>query len=144
MFVRRCCAAGLVVEASPVPAGAVKAGGYEQDDQQGDQQAGAQDGGSDGPDQRPLGRVDQGRPEGHVGPPRPPAVLRRIACQVDALHVQRADQASSLVTQLVKGVFAMVTTHAALTWRGHKQDSVHIKNAVLGRNQGGGFTIRQY
>lgn len=53
-------AACLVVKASPVPAGAVEARGDEQDDHQGDEQAQAHHGGDDGPDQRPLGCVDQG------------------------------------------------------------------------------------
>lgn len=110
----------LVIEASPVPAGAVKAGGYEQDDQQSDEQADAQDGGHNSPDERPLGHVDQRRPEGHADPPRSPAVLGRIARQIYPLHLQRANQTGSLVTQLVEGVFAMVTTHATLTWRGSR------------------------
>lgn len=49
----------IVIKASPVPAGTVEACSYEQDDQQGDEQGEADDGGSDGPDERPLGHVDQ-------------------------------------------------------------------------------------
>lgn len=48
-------------------------------------------------------------------------VLRGVAGQIDALHAQGADQTCLLVAQLVKGVFTMVTTHPALTWREHKK-----------------------
>lgn len=130
----------LVIEASPIPAGAVKASGYEQDDQQSDEQADAQDGGHNGPDERPLRRVDQRRPEGHADPPRSPAVLGRIACQIYPLHLQRANQTRFLVTQLVEGVFAMVTTHATLAWRGstctsrdrtQQENQTHLSNLSI-------------
>lgn len=49
----------LVIKASPVPAGAVEACSYEQDDKEGDEQAKANDSGKHSPDERPLGRVDQ-------------------------------------------------------------------------------------
>lgn len=78
----------LVVETSPVPAGAVQAGSDEQDDQQRDEQAHADDGGHYSPDQCPLGHVNQGGPEGHLGPACPPPVLGRVTGQVDTLHVE--------------------------------------------------------
>lgn len=118
LLLQRAVAVSLVIKASPVPAGAVEACSYEQDDQQGDEQAHANDGGDDGPDQRPLGHVDQGRPEGHPHPARPPAVLRGVPGQVDVLHAQGADQARPLVAQLVEGVFAVVAARSALTWEG--------------------------
>lgn len=108
----------LIVEAPPVPAGAVEAGRNEQDDHQGDEQAEAQDGGHHGPHQRPLGHVYEGRAEGYPRPARTPAVLRRVPRQVDALHGQAADHARPLVAELVKGVLPVVAAHAALTWRG--------------------------
>ena len=128
---QREAAVSLVVKASPVPAGAVQAWSYEQDDQQGDEQAEADDGGSHGPHQRPLGHVNQGWVEGHPHPARPPAVLRGVPGQVDALHAQRADHARPLVAQLVKGVFTMVAAHTTLTWRGQEVHSHVFWNGKL-------------
>lgn len=76
----------LIVEAPPVPAGAVEARRNEQDDQQSDEQAEAQHGGHHRPHQRPLGHVYEGRGEGHPHPACTPAVLRRVPGDVDALH----------------------------------------------------------
>lgn len=113
---------GLVIEASPVPAGAVEACSDEQDDQQSDEEPEADHGGGDGPDQRPLRHVDQRGAEGHARPACPPPVLRRVPGQVDPLHAQRADQTRPVVAQLVEGVFAVVPAHTALTWgRGEKR-----------------------
>lgn len=111
-------AVDLVIKASPVPAGTVEACCYEQDDQQGDEQATPNDGGSDGPDQRPLGHVDQGGLESHSCPACSSSVLRRVPGQVDPLHTQGADQTRPLVAQLVEGMFAVVAAHTAPTWRG--------------------------
>lgn len=105
----------LIVEAPPVPAGAVEARRNEQDDQQCDEQAEAQDGGHHRPHQRPLGHVYEGRGEGHPHPTCTPAVLRRVPGDVDALHGQAADHARPLVAELVKGVLPVVATHATLT-----------------------------
>lgn len=110
----------LIVEAPPVPAGAVEAGRDEQDDHQGDEQAEAQDGGHHGPHQRPLGHVYEGRGQGHAHPARTPAVLRRVPRDVHALHGQAAEHARPLVAELVEGVLPVVAAHAALTCGGEE------------------------
>lgn len=124
----RSCHTGvsLVVEAPPVPAGAVEAWCNEEDYDQRDEEGHANDSGCHRPHHCPLGHVYEWCPEGQTHPACPSAVLGRVAGQVDTLHAKRTHQACLQVAQLVKGVFPVVLAHTTLTWRGRKQRCSHV------------------